>query len=296
MKEIFLENMDKLERLSHEHVFQFVWNHLIVNLIGVSSEFADKLATYLALPTPEPSTNVNPDINVLVYNGKFKVHYLHKCYHVSNLVDLLLLITTLIPAAFMYKNHEKQRLHAAGLCVGEKVLLLSGDGGVGKSSISLAAWLKGIPLLGDDWLLMDPYNCGVFPVPKPMKPRMDLKQYHSVLKKSEDSQIVFGSLLGETRALIGRQKNFNNNWNISMPIGALVFMEKSNDKTFRLEQVEIASVLPNFLSQTILCERSKNLAGIGFANAMSQKGIPVFKFYLGHSSPEESLTQIFKIV
>lgn len=63
-------------------------------------------------------------------------------------------------------------MHAAGFVVDGKARLLLGPGHVGKSTLSVEAWLAGHEVLGDDYLVLDAATGRVEPVPKPLKLRL----------------------------------------------------------------------------------------------------------------------------
>ena len=281
-----------------EVVYRFAWQHVSVLVHGIRSDLARKLAKYLAVSVQAQGKGLNADITILSASAQpcFYVTYHNKQYKVTANIDLLLLLSTLIPACFLDKYRELQRIHAAGILIGDKVLLISGDGGVGKSTIGLSAWLNGYRILGDDWLLMDISRRGVKPVPKPMKPRMDSAQFEELMSRLNHSECDFGTLYGETRALIGRQQNFVNDWATPFSVGAMVFLESYSTASQRMEKVEVRALIPLFLSQTMLCQNSKNLVGIQFAKLLADQKTPVFKFRKGFSSPGDSLNQILEAV
>jgi len=252
------------------------WRDVSVNIAGVERGMADDLAACLALATPDEIPGGQCDICVTWSDGEACVRLGERQYAVSSTEDLFLLLNTLVPARLIEMVGVGRRMHTAGVRVGNGLLLLSGEGRIGKSSIMLEAWRSGLEVLGDDWLLFSNDFAGMSPVPKPLKPRMTSAQFMEFGRPAR-----FGTLFGETRLLIGRGEGFYNVWDQPLPIGAVVFIERSDDAEPKLERIAIVDALPLLLSQTILCGKSQTLAGIAFARVLAARNIPVFRLCRG---------------
>ena len=268
------------------------WQDVSVVIDGIPVALAAELAQTLALPSPVQGTDTPADITVTRSHGETCVIYGTRRLDVSNDLELFILLATLVPACLMDKVDLSRRLHAAGIRVGKKALLISGEGRMGKSSISLTAWLRGYEILGDDWLLFSNDYLGMFPIPKPLKPRMTAEQFATLKRSPQAENAVFGRLLEETRALIGRQEGFCNDWDKPVPVGAMIFLDRSDREAPKLERIPVSEALSLFLSQTILCRNSQTLAGVAFARALASANIPVFQLDLGASSPDGALDEI----
>ncbi|MEI6536022.1 MAG: hypothetical protein WCN98_11815 [Verrucomicrobiaceae bacterium] len=263
------------------------WRDVSVNIAGVDRGMADELAAFLALAAPDDIPGEKSDICVTWSDGEACVRLGEMQYSVSSTEDLFLLLNTLVPARLIEMVGVGRRMHSAGVRVGNGLLLLSGEGRIGKSSIMLEAWRSGLEILGDDWLLFSNDFTGMAPVPKPLKPRMTLAQFMEFGRPAH-----FGTLFGETRMLIGRGEGFYNVWDQPLPIGAVVFLESSDDAEPMLERIAVADALPLLLSQTILCGKSQTLAGIVFAKGLAARDIPVFRLRRGKVGPSATFAAL----
>lgn len=279
---------------AQEAAFRISWKDVSAVVSGVDPTMADDLAVCLALCPPTPASEEPRDITVTHSSDSVTVQFGTQRHSVASQTDLFFLLTTLVPASLMEKAGVSRRMHAAGIRVGGKLLLVSGEGRMGKSSISLAAWRRGFDVLGDDWLLFSDDFTGMSPIPKPLKARMTGAQFAALTASAAEMTMTFGSLLGETRALIGRGDGFYNQWDAPLLVGALVFLDRPDDRGPVMERLEISDALPLILSQTILCQNSKTLAGVAFARALSREGVPVFRLCLGQSTPDDALSAILE--
>jgi hypothetical protein len=270
------------------------WRDVSVVLSGVDRSLADDLAACLALGPPIPAVGGPCDFTVTRSGIAATVLVGARRHDVASQTDLFFLLTTLVPASLMEKSGVSRRMHAAGIRVGEKLLLVSGEGHMGKSSISLVAWCRGFEVLGDDWLLFNNDFTGMSPIPKPLKARMTAEQFAALNAGVGKGAAMFGNLLGETRALIGRGEGFYNQWDKPLPVGALVFLERPDDRGPIMERIAMVDALPLILSQTILCKNSKTLAGVAFVRTLAKRDIPVFRLCLGRSRPEAALDAILE--
>jgi hypothetical protein len=66
-----------------------------------------------------------------------------------------------LPLVELFKRRGRYSLHAAGLCVNGRGLLLPGTSGAGKSTLTIALVRAGFGLLGDDMVFLTPGREGV---------------------------------------------------------------------------------------------------------------------------------------
>ena len=66
-----------------------------------------------------------------------------------------------IPLVELLKRRERYSLHAAGLCVNGRGLLLAGESGAGKSTLTIALLRAGFGFLGDDMIFLAPGQQGI---------------------------------------------------------------------------------------------------------------------------------------
>ena len=268
-------------------VMRVTWRDVSVSINGVDRGMADELAACLALAAPDEIPGGQWDICVNWSDGEASVRFGERQYAVSSTEDLFLLLNTLVPARLIEMVGVGRRMHTAGVRVGNGLLLLSGEGRIGKSSLMLEAWRNGLEVLGDDWLLFSNDFAGMSPVPKPLKPRMTAARFMEFGRPAR-----FGTLFGETRLLIGRGQGFYNVWDQPVPIGALVFIERSDDAEPKLERIAVVDALPLLLSQTILCSKSQTLAGIAFAKALAARDVPIFRLCRGKGGPSATFAAL----
>lgn len=272
---------------------RLTWGAVSVVVSGIDAGIARDLAHCLALDPPVQAQETQCDVTVQPTAQGARVSYGPQRHDVPNATDLMLLLATLVPASLMEKAGVGRRMHCAGIRIGDALLLISGEGHMGKSSISLAAWRRGFEVLGDDWLLFSEDFTGMTPIPKPLKARMSAAQFATMTAGGDGlTSATFGGLLGETRALIPRSNGFYNAWDTPMPVGALIFLDRPAGRGLEMEQLNISETLPLILSQTILCENSMNLSGIAFARTLSRREKPVFRLCLGQSTPDGALDAI----
>lgn len=274
---------------------RFSWGSVSVVLCGVSLELAEDVANELGLgpPVSDPEspcdvvvTDCGQGARVVVSGGRQ--------HAVASTIDLVLLLSTLLPALLMDRAGVSRRMHAAGVRCGDGVIVISGEGRTGKSSLALEAWLLGFELLGDDWLLFSEDFSGMLPVPKPLKTRMTLSQFETRTPPGGWKMARFGTLFGETRVLIGRRTGFYNAWEQPLPVRALVFLADPNAAGAPLERISIAEALPLIMAQTILCKNSKTLSGVAFARAVAARKLPVFLCRRGSTEPRALFSEILK--
>jgi hypothetical protein len=277
--------------------FRIEWGAVSVVLSGVRGTVAEDLAADLALAPPVPEVEGQCDITVGDPSiGATLVEFGSKRYAVSSTVELSILLNTLVPALLLERAGVARRMHAAGVRVGDGILLLSGEGRIGKSSLALEAWRRGFELLGDDWLLFSDNFSGVLPVPKPLKARMTPAQFEALTLPAGRASARFGTLFGETRVLIGREYGFYNSWDQPLPVRSLVFLSGRDAPVPALERIVMAEALPLILSQTILCGNSKTLGGVAFARALADRDVPVFRCLRAAALPHELLDVILEAV
>lgn len=269
-------------------VMRVRWRDVSVNIAGLDRGMAEELAECLALTAPDVISGGQCDLSVTWLDGEASVLCGEVRHVVSSAEDLFLLLNTLVPARLIEFAGVARRMHTAGVRLGDKVLLLSGEGRSGKSSVMFEAWRRGFEVLGDDWLFFNIDYTRMSPIPKPLKPRMTPAQFAAL-----DHPARFGTLFGETRLLIGRGEGCYNAWDQPLPIGALVFMEGSDDAEPVLERIAVPDALPLLLSQTILCGKSQTLDGVVFARVLAARDIPVFRLRRGTAGPGATFAALF---
>lgn len=70
-------------------------------------------------------------------------------------IELLTILEGILARALLDTASQRVHLHAAGVRLDEEALLALGAGGAGKSSLALTWSVMGLPVLGDDVVLLD---------------------------------------------------------------------------------------------------------------------------------------------
>lgn len=275
--------------------YRLCWREVAVIISGVEVSVISALARCLALPPPVQVLDENPDVEIKQIENAYRVYWGSRQYDLLSDVDLFMMLSTLVPASLMDKSGVQRRMHAAGIHVGGKLVLISGEGHMGKSSITLMARLRGYMISGDDWLLFSDDFAGMLPIPKPLKARMTPNQFALLEEKYDLGPAQFGNVFGETRVLIERDNGFYNDWDKPTPVGALVFLDRTGCGPAEITPVPVRDALPILLSQTILCKNSQTLAGVTFAKTLMDRKVPVYQLNLGGSSPDEALDAILNV-
>jgi len=276
--------------------YQLAWRDAAVVISGVEASVVSSLARCLALPPPVQVLDAPSDVTITRIESAYRIYVGTRQYDVTCDVDLFMILATLVPASLMDKSGVQRRMHAAGIHVGDKLVLISGEGLMGKSSISLMARLRGYMISGDDWLLFSDDFTSMLPIPKPLKARMTPDQFASLKAQNDLGSAQFGYVFGETRVLIERDEGFYNDWDRPIPVGTLVFLDRTGCGAAEITPMLVRDALPLLLSQTILCKNSQTLAGVAFARQLSERKVPVYHLNLGGSSPDAALDAILNVV
>lgn len=93
-------------------------------------------------------------------------------------------------------------VHGAAVVRAGAAWLLLGPGWSGKSTLTLEAWLRGVEVIGDDMLLLDPLAGTVEAMPKPMKVRLAAARVPDRLKHVPARHRAMGSAGQEREKLI----------------------------------------------------------------------------------------------
>ncbi len=93
--------------------------------------------------------------------------------------DLLSDVELILTRRLLERLPELVQLHAAGALVEGRAVVAMGESGAGKSSLALAWSVAGLPLLGDDTLLVDEGGC-LLGVQRLVKAHRDVLRLHGV--------------------------------------------------------------------------------------------------------------------
>ena len=254
---------------------------------GCSEELAAEISQVLTLRSCSVSSNVHADINIKESGAAYEVEYLDSASLCQSWHDLVILSATLVVGAFVAKCPSENVLHSAGFIKNGSATLISGSPYAGKSNLTFHAWSRGYQILGDDWLFYDPGLPEVFPIPKPLSPRIVAKELGIYVAKCDSNPYHFGKLRDENRLMIGRSNGFYNSWEKPARIGEIVFIEKSQDEHSSIREIRAKQALPMLLAQTITRKADISLQGVKFAETIAKESIPFFQMKIGKDGFEQ---------
>lgn len=259
----------------------FEWRNHRVVMSGCSEALAGELSEILALELcPYREADV-VDITITRAGADAEVLYDAVLCRLVGHEALLIHLGTLVSSAFVRKASSPNLLHAAGYLVGEGATLISGPAYFGKSNLSFLAWSRGYRILGDDWLFYSRDAPEVYPVPKPMKPRVHPIDYPAMSALCAGHPHSYGAFRYEHRLMVGRSYGFYNDWDRPVRIDRFVFLDKSPDASSRIGRVNAREALPLLLAQTMLNEATMTLQAVTFAKSLLAAGTPLYKLSIG---------------
>jgi hypothetical protein len=279
---------DRPDQMHQNAVCCFEWRDHRVVLSGCTEAIAGELSEILALePCPSRETDV-VDITITRTNAGAEVLYDAALCRLVDRDALLIHLGTLVSSAFVRKANSPNLLHAAGYLEGEGATLISGPAYFGKSNLSFLAWSRGYRILGDDWLFYSRDTAEVYPVPKPMKPRVHPTDYPAMSALCGDHPHSYGAFRGEHRLMVGRSEGFYNDWDQPVRIERFVFLDKSPDASSRIDRVDVREALPLLLAQTLLNEATMTLQAVTFAKSLLTAGTRLYKLSIGGEAYSEA--------
>jgi hypothetical protein len=166
-----------------------------------------------------------------------------RCHHRDELAPLLKICLARLA---LQRSHDLCSLHAAGVALNGQCLVLPGPSGAGKSTLAAALALEGLPLLGDDTIVLaaDPVLArpmpfsiclkpGAWEMLGPRLPRLDRQATHT----RPDGKRV--------RYLVPTQPVTN-----SMPVGWIVFPQRCTSTSAELVPIGRAETLGRLLGES----------------------------------------------
>lgn len=270
----------------------FEWRTHRVLLSGCTEALAADLSEILALqPCPSRETDV-VDITIRGAGTEVEVLYEAMPCRLIGHDALLIHLGTLVSAAFVRKASSPNLLHAAGFLLDGGATLISGPAYFGKSNLSFLAWSRGYQILGDDWLFYSPDAPEVYPLPKPMKPRVHPIDYAAMSALCRERPHFYATFRGEHRLMVGRSDGFYNDWQRPVRIERLVFLDKSPNASSHMSLLNGREALPLLLAQTLLNEATMTLQGVNFAKSLLAANTPLYKLSIGGEAYGEALDLI----
>lgn len=146
---------------------------------------------------------------------------------------------------------HRRILHAGGALVDGSALLLSGHGGSGKSTITAALALRGLPVFGDDVVSVDLDTGLVSPIRRLLKIMEEPRRALGILRKGTPLDDLW------PEAVYLHPSDLGSTWAEAAPVGLLTFPTWSGDPLGDATAVEIpgAAAMQRILFQLLLIER-----------------------------------------
>jgi hypothetical protein len=258
------------------------WRDIQVVLHVCEGEIARRVAHLLGLEVEVPAADAAEyDISVVMASDGYRVAWRGAVRVVSCREDMLLYVVTLVSAAFLRKA-PLLVLHAGTIVVHGAAVLFSGPPRVGKSTLALAAWQSGLPVIGDDWIVLDPQGMWVEPFPKSLKPRLRPTEAPlSLRRRCATDDYLAGWLNGEPRLVLGRHLEHMVPLERRFPLTALYYLERQVTGQSRVSPLRGHDALRCVLAQLMVTRAPAGLAVLRPLQALLQQHA-VHRLSVGH--------------
>ena len=186
------------------HRFVFVWEAAEARVDGIDESIADRLAPLLGVGFElDRGQGVPADIVIQGAGGGFRVSTVSRQVECASADDLLVVLVTWIVEALLGSS-SCMFLHSGAFVLDERAVLFVGPERAGKSSLAFAAWRQGLPVIGDDVVVIDPAGATVRAAPRPLKLRPPGGKLPEGVADVPRDQMVRGVAEGEPRLVLGR--------------------------------------------------------------------------------------------
>lgn len=154
-------------------------------------------------------------------------------------------------------------LHAGGAVIAGGAVLFPGDGGRGKSSLTAALARTGVPVLGDDVVLLDVQGCAhpfrrLLKVEEPARSLLDLPEAPEPLRSIWPDSAFY------------RPTQLGSRWADPAPVREIVRPSRVDGATTELAPVRAAALLPELLTGVVLSDRIAPGAFDAVASALGE--------------------------
>lgn len=170
----------------------------------------------------------------------------------SSWPDTLFLLLEAVAYAFASSTRQLVA-HAGGFVDRGGAVVYFGAGWSGKSSLTFAAWQRGLEVLGDDRVCLDPATGRAAIYPKCLKLRLAMDEPPAPFAGAISAGQAFaGSLGGDRRLVVSRRVPGFVGYDAAPPIRALLRIERTDHGESRLDDVPVVDVLDDILAETAL--------------------------------------------
>ncbi len=237
---------------------RFDWAGCAAYLHSDDPEIVARVSAYFDLPAEDVADDpaLTPAAAVSRNGDGWRVVMPHGEARMAAANDAVFL--TLEAVAYRFAVETRRLVvHASGFVADGGAVVCFGAPFAGKSSMAFAAWRRGMDVLGDDRICLDPATMGAAVYPKCLKLRLDDGPPPDDMLAAVDRDDAFvGDLDGDRRLVLSRRQPGFVGYDAALPLRALVRIERWDGPESRLDTVPVVDVLDDILTQAMLSDRS----------------------------------------
>lgn len=238
-------------------------------------------------PLPGDAT-APPDVSVAASDGGYRLKSPTENCTETCREDAVMKLVALL-SFHLLERAAATVLHAGSFLVGGEAVLFCGEQRAGKSSLALAAWQAGYPLLGDDWTVLHPDGTASA-FPKPLKARLATHAVPAELAASlPPGDHLVASLGNELRLALGRRLPGMVGLDAAAPVTALFYLERCAGPT-RIRPEQRDAALLAVLTHT-LRTRGSRLGAVVLLERLRREG-RVFRLSIGENDVGGALARM----
>jgi hypothetical protein len=269
-------------RESNIHRANFSFMDRSVTLSTHDISVISKLSVLFDLPVEEQgpasySIALHEEAGSLIVHTS---HGLHERY--ETLSDAVVALAISIPVMLLPFKTDYV-LHGGAFIAGGKAHLFLGPGHIGKSTLTLEAWLMGYEVLGDDYLLLDLSTTTVQAVPKPLKLRIPENALpERLMGFIEPHNYCLGYTRESWTLILSRGLPHMTPLNRNVPIGSIHLLARTDDKTSSCCPADKHQFIRSLYQQLVAAPQS-NLDILRCFSTMYDEG-RVFALHIGENA------------
>ncbi len=241
---------------------RFDWAGCAAYLRSDDPEIVARVSAYFDLPAEDVADDpaLTPAAAVSRSGDGWRVVMPHGEARIAAVDDAVFLILEAVAYRFAVET-RRLVVHASGFVAGGSAVVCFGAPFAGKSSMAFAAWRRGMDVLGDDRICLDPATMGAAVYPKCLKLRLDDGAPPAHMSAALDRDDAFvGVLRGDAgddrRLVLSRRLPGFVGYDAALPLRALVRIERWDGRESCLDTVPVVDVLDDILTQAMLSNRS----------------------------------------
>jgi hypothetical protein len=230
-----------------------------VFLEGVDEDLIQAMSRLMSLPfvRVEKLEGVLPDI-ICTPQGDLHRILTGEKFPCATREDLLMGLIAL-SCIHLLATTDESIIHAGAFVVEGRAVLFCGPHLMGKSSLAYTAWKLSYPVIGDDWIVVDPLKRTASAFPKPIKTRFAGGVVSPDIEPTVPPQdrLVGRLMSGEYRLVLGKGLENMTPLGQEFPVGALYLMARGKDERTVIEVPSRHDALATILEETMLTRTSR---------------------------------------